>query len=51
MSDRDLDKTQAKPVPEAPQQLSDLPPKDVSVEDGKLIKGGPSGHNWQKPLI
>ena len=50
MSDKDLDKTPAKPVLEPPRQLTDLPPKDVSVEDGNLIKGGPSGHPWQKLL-
>ena len=48
MSSKDLDKTQ-KPAPEPPQPLSDLP-EVVSDEDGKLIKGGPNGHNWQKPL-
>ena len=51
MTSKDSDKTLPKPVAEPPQQLNDLPPKDVSVEDGNLIKGGPTGHNWQKPLI
>ena len=50
MSNKDPDKTQAKPEPESPQKLSDLPPKDVSDEDGNLIKGGPQGHPWLKPL-
>ncbi len=52
MTSKDSDKTQAqpKPVPEPAQQLSDLPPKDVNVEDGNLIKGGPTTHPWLKPL-
>lgn len=49
MDSKDSDKTQQKPVPEPPKQLSDLP-EVVNDDDGKLIKGGPSGHNWQKPL-
>ena len=48
MSNKDSEKIQ-KPAPESPQKLSDLPPRDVSGEDGNLIKGGPSGHNWLKP--
>ena len=50
MSSKDPDKTQPKPVPEPPQQLNDLAPKEVSDADGTLIKGGPGGHPWQKPL-
>jgi hypothetical protein len=45
MSSKDPDKTQQKPAPEPPQSLSDLP-EVVTDEDGKLIKGGPSGHPW-----
>ena len=50
MSNKDPDKTQPKPEPEPPQQLSDLPPKLVTDEDGKIIKGGPSSHPWFKSL-
>jgi hypothetical protein len=39
MVSKDSDKTQQKPVP--PKPLSDLPPKDVSGEEGNVIKGGP----------
>ena len=45
MSNKDLDKTQQKSVPEPPQPLTDLP-NVVSDEGGKLIKGGPSGNPW-----
>jgi hypothetical protein len=48
MGSKDSDKTQ-KPVPEPPQPLSDLP-EVVTDEDGKLIKGGPKGPSWTKPL-
>ena len=50
MSSKDSDKTQPKPAPEPPQLLHDLPPKDVSGDAGNLIKGGPKGPNWTKPL-
>ena len=50
MSSKDPDKTEPKPVPDTPQRLSDLPPKAVSDEEGKFVKGGPTGHPWQKPL-
>ena len=50
MSSKEPNKPQQKPVPVPPQPLSDLP-EAVSDEDGRLIKGGPNGHNWQKPLI
>ena len=50
MSSNDSDKIQQKPAPEPPQQLVDLPPRDVSGEDGNLIKGGPRGPGWHKPL-
>ena len=50
MSSKDPDKSEQKPVPETPGRLSDLPPKVVSDEEGKFVKGGPTGHPWQKPL-
>ena len=50
MSSKDPDKTEQKPAPDTPQRLSDLPPKAVSDEDGAVVKGGPAGGNWQKPL-
>ena len=50
MSSTDPNKPVPKPVPDTPQRLSDLPPNVVSDEEGKFVKGGPSGHNWQKPL-
>ena len=50
MSSTDPNKPVPKPVPDTPQRLSDLPPDVVSDEEGKFVKGGPSGHNWQKPL-
>ena len=51
MSSKNSDKTQQKPAPEPPQQLIDLPPKEVADQGGNLIKGGPAGHPWLKPLI
>ena len=50
MSSKDPDKTEQKPVPDKPQRLSDLPPKAVSDDEGAVVKGGPNGHPWQKPL-
>ena len=50
MSSKDPNKSEQKPVPETPGRLSDLPPNVVSDEEGKFVKGGPTGHNWQKPL-
>ena len=50
MSTTDPNKTEQKPVPETPKRLSDLPPKVVSDDEGKFVKGGPNGSNWQKPL-
>ena len=50
MSSKDPDKSEQKPVPETPGRLSDLPPKVVSDEEGKFVKGGPQGSHWQKPL-
>ena len=50
MSSKDPDKSEQKPVPETPGRLSDLPPKAVSDDEGAVVKGGPQGSNWQKPL-
>ena len=50
MSTTDPNKTEHKPVPETPKRLSDLPPKVVSEEEGKFVKGGPTGISWQQPL-
>ena len=50
MSRKDRDNTHPNPEPAPPQQLSDLPPKAVTNEDGNLIKGGPKGPAWIKPL-
>ena len=50
MSSKDPDKPEQKPVLDTPQQLSDLPPKAVSDEEGAVVKGGPTTHPWQKPL-
>ena len=43
-------KSEQKPVPDEPQRLSDLPPKAVGDDEGAVVKGGPRGPNWQKPL-
>ena len=50
MSSKDSDKIQQQPAPEPPQQLMDLPPKEVAEQDGNLIRGGPKGPTWRKPL-
>ena len=50
MSSKDPDKSEQKPVPDTPQRLSDLPPKVVSDDEGAVVKGGPRGPTWQKPL-
>ena len=50
MSSTDPNKPVPKPVQDTPQRLSDLPPKVVSDDEGAVVKGGPNGHPWQKPL-
>ena len=50
MSSKDPNKTERKPEPEIPGRLSDLPPNVVSDDEGAVVKGGPTGNNWQKPL-
>ena len=50
MGSTDPNKPVPKPVPDTPQRLSDLPPKAVSDDEGAVVKGGPRGPTWQKPL-
>ena len=50
MPSTDPNTTEAKPVQETPGRLSDLQPKAVSDEEGEIVKGGPKGPSWQKPL-